>query len=96
MDNFEKDLKTLSFAPPPRWLKARTLVAVQNASEPLRRRKRLVNMLWMAIAAAMMLAMIGHYIASALAPIAGRQTPPPANVQRGELGDLTDLLPGGK
>jgi len=91
MDRIEKDLEKLRFSPPPRWLRARVLVAAQNASEPLRRRKRIATLVWIAIAAAVMLGVLGHYVAGILAPITGGKAPSPA-VQAGPLEPLGGAL----
>ena len=64
MEDFERELRNLDFAPPPRWLKARALVAAQNSGLRVARRRRLLTYAATAAAAALVLFGIGRYLLS--------------------------------
>ena len=71
LENIERQLARLRFAKPPQWLKARAVVAGQNAyAEAMRRRHRL-TVLVVAAAAAVLIGVFGHY----LVQTAGMLTP---------------------
>jgi hypothetical protein len=96
MDNLEKKLAGFRLSEPPAWLKARALVAADNALGRQNRARRIKTILWAAIAAGLALAMLGHYIAGALAPLTGQK---PSPVQAAPIGPLPgmpfELLDGG-
>jgi hypothetical protein len=71
MDDLEKDLKDLQFAEPPKWLRARVVVATQTVCARQNRVRRIKTLIVMAVAAGLILATLGHYILSALAPFTG-------------------------
>ena len=71
MDDLEKELENLQFAEPPRWLRARVVVATQTVCARQNRVRRIKTLIVMAVAAGLILATLGHYILSALAPFTG-------------------------
>ena len=66
MKNLEKDLKSLSFARPPKWLRARTLIAAQNAYAEVARKRRRRTFLIAAVAAVALFTVMAHFLASAI------------------------------
>ncbi len=71
MENLEKDLKALDFAQPPRWVKARCLVAAENALTKQARRDSYKSVAIALVAAGVMIAVAGTYIADFIAPVIG-------------------------
>ena len=69
MERLERELKTLRFAAPPKWLRARVIVVAQNAHIEVLRRRRRMTILAVAIAAAVLLAAVGYHILIAVGVI---------------------------
>lgn len=71
MENLERELQQFRFTSPPDWLKINAFNAAQNVVSREEARKRVQTMIWIAIAAGLVLAVIGHYVADTLTPALG-------------------------
>ena len=95
LENIERQLARLRFAKPPDWLKARAVVAGQNAyADAMRRRQRFAT-ISIAAAAAVLVGVFGHYLvqtAGMLAPAA-----PPEAVRATPIDPFSGFMevPGG-
>ncbi len=68
MESIERTLESFTWAKPPEWLKAEALLAAQNETIRQRTRRRLQAVLVAAIAAGLLLAAVGHFVANIIAP----------------------------
>jgi hypothetical protein len=68
MEHLERELHNFTLGEPPKWLKARAVVAAQNELARQRSRRHLQAVMWVSIAAGLALAAVGHYVADLLTP----------------------------
>lgn len=71
MQDFEKELADLKFAKPPKWLKARAVLAAQTGHESVARRHKRLTFAVAAVAAVMFVALVGQHILGAFGLMGG-------------------------
>lgn len=85
MENIERTLEAFTWNKPPEWLKDHALFAAQAETMRHRSRRRLQTALVAAIAAGLVLAAVGHFVANLIAPFRDNR---PVPVQAGTISPL--------
>jgi hypothetical protein len=89
MENIERSLEAFTWTKPPEWLKSQALLAAQSEIIRQRTRRRLQTTLIAAIAAGLLLAAVGHFVANLIAPLRDNR---PGVMQAGPVAPLPGAI----
>jgi len=93
MEELERDMEALEFATPPKWAKARALVAAENVLRRQAQKSRMRYMMVGVIAAGISIVAVGTYVADMIAPIISNRGPSFSFAPSGH-GNLMETTPG--
>ena len=98
MEELERDMEALEFATPPKWAKARALVAAENVLRRQARKSRMRYMMVGVIAAGISIVAVGTYVADMIAPLISNKGPSFSFAPSGHrnlMGDTPGPMPPG-